>query len=217
MNNVKAAAAHEDVYKGAKIGRVRTVEELTTALSALIPAGLTVTDVVFVCIGTDRSTGDAVGPFVGTYLSGLGYTNVYGTIDEPVHAMNLETTIASLPADKTVIAIDACLGHIHNIGTMGVINGPLKPGAGVNKDLPYIGDYSINATVNVSGFMEYFVLQNTRLSLVIKIAKDITSALVNTFPLSGESLIVAEQNAATPAPVKKKRGRPRKVKPEVAV
>lgn len=208
------AVAHEDVYKGAKIGRARTVEELTAALSALVPAKLTVNDVVFVCVGTDRSTGDSLGPLVGTYLSGIGYTNVVGTLDDPTHATNLDERIAGLPVGKTVIAIDAALGNVMSVGTTSVINGPLKPGAGVNKDLPYVGDYSISSVVNVGGFMEYFVLQNTRLSLVMKLAKDITSAIVNTFPLSGASRLVTEQTVE--APVKKKRGRPRKIKPEVA-
>jgi Protein of unknown function (DUF1256) len=34
--------------------------------------------------------------------------------------------------------------------------------------------------VNVSGFMEFFVLQNTRLNLVMKMAKSITEAISMT-------------------------------------
>ncbi|GGF87930.1 spore protease YyaC [Paenibacillus abyssi] len=203
--------AHEDVFKGTAIKRSQTPEELTVALSAFIPANLTAADVIFLCIGTDRSTGDALGPLVGTYLAGLGY-NVVGTIDDPTHAMNLAERMAELPADKTVIAIDAALGQVTSVGTYMAINGPLKPGAGVNKDLPYAGTYSISGIVNIGGFMEYFVLQNTRLSVVMKMARDITSALVNVFPMHGSARKVPEE-----APVKKKRGRPRKVKTEVSV
>ncbi|MFP3381143.1 DUF1256 domain-containing protein, partial [Bacillus sp. SIMBA_069] len=54
--------------------------------------------------------------------------------------------------------------------------GALKPGAGVGKELPPIGDASITGVVNVGGFMEYFVLQNTRLSLVMKMATQIADA-----------------------------------------
>jgi len=211
----KLAVANEDVYKGAKIGGLRGVDEVVTAMSALIPAHLTVNDVVFLCVGTDRSTGDAVGPFVGTYLTGLGYGNVVGTIDDPTHALNLTERIATIPKGKTVIAIDAALGKVTSVGTTSVINGPLKPGAGVDKDLPYVGDYSISVVVNVGGFMEYVVLQNTRLSTVIKLAKDITSAIVNVFPLDGSSRQVSEPTADEP--IKKKRGRPRKIKTEASV
>ena len=48
------------------------------------------------------------------------------------------------------------------------------PGAGVSKELPLVGEIFINGIVNVSGFLEYFVLQNTRLSLVFRLAEIIT-------------------------------------------
>jgi putative sporulation protein YyaC len=202
--------AHEDVFKGVKIGGNRTKEELTTALLAVIPNGLRAEDVVFVCIGTDRSTGDALGPLVGTYLSGIGYENVVGTVDNPTHAMNLVERIAALPEGKTVIAIDATLGNAVAVGTMSVFKGAIKPGAGVGKDLPHVGDYGITGCVNVGGFMEYFTLQNTRLSIVMRLARDITSAIVNVLPLEGVRTVKAPEAIVQP-PVKRKPGRPRKV------
>src|SRR5690554_2831459 len=44
------------------------------------------------CIGSDRSTGDALGPLVGAYLKQLPIprTSVWGTLAQPVHALNLE-------------------------------------------------------------------------------------------------------------------------------
>ena len=50
---------------------------------------------ILVCIGTDRSTGDALGPLVGTKLEQIDIKNlqVFGTLDEPVHALNLEEKI----------------------------------------------------------------------------------------------------------------------------
>jgi putative sporulation protein YyaC len=178
--------AHEDVFKGSKIKGIKTREELVTAMSAIIPSHLTNEDVVFLCIGTDRSTGDSLAPLVGTYLQGLGYTNIKGTIDEPVHALNLQETLNNLPEDKKVIAIDACLGQFSSVGKFDMINGSIKAGSGVGKELPSAGDYSILGIVNIGGFMEYFVLQNTRLSVVMRMAKDITSAIVEVFPLKGE-------------------------------
>lgn len=48
--------------------------------------------VVFLCIGTDRSTGDSLGPLIGYKLRQmrLPKTTVFGTLERPVHAMNLE-------------------------------------------------------------------------------------------------------------------------------
>jgi putative sporulation protein YyaC len=176
-------ATSEKVFKGSKLSGIATKDELITAMASIIPSNLTYEDVVFLCIGTDRSIGDSLAPMIGTYLKEFGYKNVYGTLDKPVHAMNISETLEELPKDKKVIAIDACLGLLSSVGTYQMINGSLKPGAGVNKELPEVGDYSIVGIVNVGGFMEFHVLQSTRLSLVVKMAKDITSAILEVFPL----------------------------------
>jgi putative sporulation protein YyaC len=139
-------------------------------------------DIVVVCIGTDRSTGDALGPIIGSKLTKLYPKNmtVYGTLDDPVHAMNLEETLVQIKTIHRlpyIIAIDACLGELKSVGMITMAQGPLKPGAGVQKSLPDVGDIHMTGIVNVGGFMEYFVLQNTRLSIVMRMADKIASAL----------------------------------------
>ncbi|AIQ15236.1 spore protease YyaC [Paenibacillus durus] len=138
--------------------------------------------IVVVCIGTDRSTGDALGPLVGTALSRFHSPqfSLYGTLDNPVHAVNLEETLNLIRErhdNPYIIGIDACLGHSTSVGSIQVVEGPLRPGAGVNKQLPPVGDIHLTGIVNVGGFMEYFVLQNTRLSLVMKLSEIIASSL----------------------------------------
>lgn len=137
---------------------------------------------IIVCIGTDRSTGDALGPLTGTYLKtmNLKHMEVFGTLHDPVHAQNLSNYITKINNDYRkpfIIAIDACLGKSTSIGKITLGTGPLFPGAALNKKLPVIGDLHITAVVNVSGFMEYAVLQNTRLSIVTDMAKSIASIL----------------------------------------
>lgn len=137
---------------------------------------------VCVCVGTDRSTGDALGPLVGSKLERLnpkGLT-VFGTLDHPVHAVNLQETLKRIKCahpNSTVIGIDACLGQMGSVGMIQLGMGPLKPGAGVNKKLPDVGQLHITGIVNVGGFMEYFVLQNTRLNRVMKMADAISSSI----------------------------------------
>jgi putative sporulation protein YyaC len=139
--------------------------------------------IVIVCIGTDRSTGDCLGPLVGYKLSHnylLKNTHIFGTLKEPVHAKNLDermTYIYNNIPNPFVIAIDASLGKMENIGKINLYKGPLFPGAGVNKNLQPVGDISITGIVNMSGFMEYIVLQNTRLSLVMEMAEIISLSL----------------------------------------
>lgn len=151
------------------------------SLDEVFPTDIDESDVYFVCIGTDRSTGDSLGPLVGTNLVRLGYTNVIGTIDEPCHAMNLEELVAEIPEGKLIIGIDSALGSAHRVGKISFGKYPIRPGAATGKELPTVGDYSISGIVNVSGFMEYFVLQNTRLSLVMKMADRITEMIDKHF------------------------------------
>lgn len=155
-------------------------------LTELIKSQADYPQLVVVCIGTDRSTGDSLGPLVGSRLQTLLANDlcpVYGTLDQPVHAVNLDETLSLLNrlySKPFIIAVDACLGQLSSVGMVTVGSGPLKPGAGVNKSLPEVGDIHITGIVNVGGFMEYFVLQNTRLSVVMRMAECIAQSLSDT-------------------------------------
>lgn len=139
-------------------------------------------ELVIVCIGTDRATGDSLGPLIGYKLIDLDYEHVhiYGNLDTPVHAKNLESMIHTINNNHPyalVIAIDACLGTMQNVGSISIGEGAIKPGAGVQKDLEPIGHLHITGIVNFSSFMNMVVLQNTRLSVVMKMADIISSGL----------------------------------------
>lgn len=160
----------------------KAIYKIAFELISLLPNPVNERPVVFMCIGTDRSTGDSLGPLVGTLLEekNISPFYIYGTLENPIHAVNLEEKIKEIN-DKHdhpfIIAIDACLGRLKSVGMIQIGKGPVKPGAGVKKELPEVGDYHITGIVNVSGFMEYFVLQNTRLNLVLKMAKVISNGI----------------------------------------
>ncbi|MDD9148484.1 spore protease YyaC [Sporolactobacillus sp. CQH2019] len=154
---------------------------LVRAIRSYLPSPGT-NPLVIVCIGTDRSTGDSLGPLAGTFLQKhtIPDTYIYGTLENPVHAVNLEDTLSTIAAsyrNPFIIAIDACLGKQKNIGMISVSKGPVLPGAGVNKKLLPVGDINITGIVNVSGFMEYSVLQNTRLNIVMSLSEVISRCL----------------------------------------
>jgi putative sporulation protein YyaC len=137
---------------------------------------------VIVCIGSDRSTGDSLGPLVGRALAFKNQNNVFGTLERPVHALNVFETLDYISrnfVNPYIIAIDACLGQLSNVGMIQAMRGPVLPGAGVNKQLPPIGDFHINGVVNVSGHREYSVLQSTRLYLVSRMADVIADSLMD--------------------------------------
>jgi putative sporulation protein YyaC len=54
----------------------------------------------------------------------------------------------------------------------------LRPGLGVNKELPAAGNIHITGIVNFSGMLDSLLLQTTRLSTVMELADVITRALV---------------------------------------
>ena len=158
------------------------IEILTGKLQTIFSNVAPQREIVVVCIGTDRSTGDSLGPLVGSYLQKNRKLAcpTYGTVDHPVHAINLEETLNEIYRDfhqPFIVGVDACLGQLSSVGCIQIGYGPVKPGAGVNKQLPPVGDIHITGIVNVGGFMEYFVLQNTRLSLVMKMAEIISRSL----------------------------------------
>ncbi|MEG1004041.1 spore protease YyaC [Clostridium sp.] len=138
--------------------------------------------VIFLCIGSDRCTGDSLGPLVGHHLKHIKSKkiHVYGSLEYPVHSQNLQETLDKIKDnfnDPYIIAIDASLGSFHNIGKIFIENTPLFPGLALDKNLPPVGDLSITGIVNVSGKFEFMVLQNTRLYTVNTIAENIAKGI----------------------------------------
>lgn len=162
---------------------------LTEGLRELLPnTDSSQNQVVVLCIGTDRATGDCLGPIVGEHLKNtLPHLPVYGTLECPVHALNLEETIETIYNDYPnafILAIDASLGIKEHIGYATLSQSPLVPGKGVNKKLPAIGNLSITGIVNVAGFPNSILLQSTRLHTVMTLANLISNAIYFSFATS---------------------------------
>lgn len=150
-------------------------------LSKLIHKHKGFQEVVVICIGSDRATGDSLGPIVGHLLS-MQQKNfhLFGTLENPVHAKNLEAAIHIIRNNHPnclLIAIDASLGIEEHIGYITLGEGALAPGVGVSKNLPAVGDLFITGIVNLSGGRSQTLLQTTRLSLVMHQAEFIYQGL----------------------------------------
>lgn len=136
--------------------------------------------VVFLCIGTDRSTGDSLGPLIGYKLRarGMGQKRlcpaaVFGTLDRPVHAMNLEQYLEFVTKNfprHVIVAVDASVGNREHIGYVTLGKGALKPGLGVSKDLSEVGDIFITGIVGGCTSFDPVMLQSIRLSVVMHLA-----------------------------------------------
>ncbi|PSL45929.1 putative sporulation protein YyaC [Salsuginibacillus halophilus] len=154
--------------------------------------------VVLLCIGTDRCTGDALGPVTGSMLqeNNPRFFSIYGTLAAPVHALNLEETlqfISKKHGNAPVLAIDASLGAEQKIGRFTFASGPVYPGSAVQKTLPPAGDMHITGIVNARGGKEFQTLQNTRLYRIWQMADYLADCLL----LADRRLAVRLQPAAS--------------------
>ena len=138
--------------------------------------------VMFLCIGTDRSTGDSLGPLIGHKLRRrrLKRAAVIGTLERPVHAMNLDMYAEYIRMhypDYVIVAIDASVGSSDHVGFATLGRGALRPGLGVSKKLDAVGDISITGIVGGSANRDPVMLQSVRLSMVMKMAECICEGI----------------------------------------
>ena len=137
---------------------------------------------VLLCIGTDRVTGDSLGPLIGYKLAKQNIANiyVYGTLQHPVHALNLETVLAEIKKEHPllpVVAVDASLGQESDLECITVTPGSIHPGIGVDKNLCAVGDISITGVVSISSPYAQMQLQATRLHTVMRLADIISDGI----------------------------------------
>ncbi|MCQ6279410.1 spore protease YyaC [Bacillus sp. EB600] len=142
-------------------------------------------EIIFLCVGSDRSTGDSLGPIVGTLLKEKNIPfPIYGTLQAPVHALNIKNVIEDIHntfEDPFIIGIDACLGDERKIGTIFIREGSFFPGKALNKELPSVGDCHITANVNyLDPFYPMQSLSSTRLYTVLKIADIMTKIIIRS-------------------------------------
>lgn len=144
-------------------------------------------DTVFICIGTDRCIGDCLGPLIGTSLQESFFPQpVYGTISEPIHALNIDKKLMEIKKkhpNSSIIGIDACLGDSSSIGEIQARDYPIHPGKGVGKNLPNVGDLSIIGIVDSSDVNELFTNRNIRLDLIMSLSKVICQGIIHSYHL----------------------------------
>lgn len=139
---------------------------------------------LFVCIGTDRSSGDALGPLTGTLLQEAGFPHVIGTLERPCDADTMPSVaeLQQLADGRVIVAIDAGLGQAASVGRFQIANQPLLPGQAVRGRFGPIGDYSIAAIVEENRAHPVRVLETTPLGRVLHMARAIVQGAAEVFP-----------------------------------
>lgn len=151
--------------------------------------------VLVLCIGTDRSTGDSLGPLIGYKLKEqrVRRIQIMGTLERPVHAMNLDDYMHFLQedySDYVVVAIDASVGKSDHVGYVTLGRGALKPGLGVSKELREVGDIFITGIVGGCGNYDPLMLQSVRLSVVMRLADCISESICLVEKLCANTAVV---------------------------
>lgn len=139
---------------------------------------------ITLCIGTDKITGDCLGPLVGTKLLERGYRHpVHGTLQHPVHAVNLPSTLSALQKDYAhpfLLVIDAAVGPAEKIGCISLSRAPISPGKGICRPLPPVGNLSLTGIVGEASEHCAADLPYTRLFVVNTLADFICGAVLAT-------------------------------------
>lgn len=111
-------------------------------------------NIVFLCIGTNKVTGDCFGPYVGTFLkksfNEFQNIKIIGDLNNDItynEIKNLEKIIENECKNSLIIVIDSALSDKENIGKVFVQNRGLKYAEGLRKQNNRIGNISIKAVV----------------------------------------------------------------------
>jgi putative sporulation protein YyaC len=70
-----------------------------------------------------------------------------------------------------VIAVDASVGAPDYVGHIGMGSEPIKPGSGLGKTLPPVGDIAITGIAAAGGLAPFLMLQNASLGLIYNMAE----------------------------------------------
>lgn len=138
-------------------------------------------DYIFLCVGSDKIIGDSYGPLVGEKLKENFknmYNNikVYGTLEEPISAVNLEKKVREIYKTyqhPCIIAIDSAFGREDKIGTIFVTDTKMQCGKATGKNIIKVGDISIKGIIAKDLKMpkyNFSSLQNASLGNIMKLA-----------------------------------------------
>ena len=155
-----------------------------------------ISDVVFLCIGTDRITGDSFGPIVGykiaPFFKSAKNISVVGDLETIVSFSNLSEHVKQIYKrykKPFIIAIDSAISKDENVGKIFVEEGGLKSGNGLGKCGVLIGDMTIKAVVarKVDKPKENFIiLQNTSLGMVMNLADVVAKGILENMNILDE-------------------------------
>lgn len=136
-----------------------------------------ISNIIFLCIGTNKIIGDAIGPIIGSKIKHLenSYIRIYGTEENNLNFNNAKTTIKNIYNNYTkacIITIDAALSNNANLGDIFFGSGFIKIGKALEKNLCFYSDINIKYVVGTSSFNKKENLEVLKNVTQEKISKD---------------------------------------------
>ena len=161
------------------------VKEFSSILKEKVQ-NLELSKLIFLCIGTDRITGDSFGPLVGYKLKNLFYgeknIEIIGDLENIVNACNviqITNKIKSAYEAPFIIVIDSALSNKTEIGKIVVSNSKMNVIGNSNKKI-LVGDISIKGVVckNLNNRKCNFrLLQNVPLHIIMNMADSVVQGI----------------------------------------
>ena len=146
-------------------------------------------EIIFLCVGTDRIIGDCFGPLVGSKLKAkLEQYNIfnifiYGTLKENLCYTNIQDIVKLIEKEHKnacIVVIDAALSKKERIGKIFVDRGKTILGNGLNKKRVEVGSISIKAVVGKDYKIpnyNFTSLQNISLNVVVTLSNIVAEGI----------------------------------------
>ena len=142
---------------------------------------------VIVCVGTDKISGDSLGPMVGSMLRAAGVPcPVYGVEGATVNGVNLDRYrefLASRYAGVPVIAVDAALGEADEVGQIRYRKGGVCAGGALGRRTEGLGQLAVLGVVGRRGEDALSALLEAPLAVVERLAERIAHKLCEVLRL----------------------------------
>lgn len=138
-------------------------------------------EIVLVNIGTDKVMFDCFAPLLGTLLEGKVDFPVYGTLENPIHGLNLDreySKVLEKHPNAFIIGSDACIGSDGEVFDIIARTKPISPAKGLGKEMTKVGDVSLVCITSTSTNLDILFHQNTRLSDVYNMSKKASEELI---------------------------------------
>ena len=114
------------------------------------------TEIIFLCVGTNKIIGDMIGPMVGEDLKNRIYKNtkkeivVFGNMQSTLNLKNAEKIISNIKKsyiNPFIITIDTALGNEKNLKKIYITQGEIEIGKAVSRGIKYESHINIKGVV----------------------------------------------------------------------